>query len=76
MPCVYFHFKNNDMEDYLTQILKIDTSSGDMNEEVDHWLDPFEKFHKKYIIMPSQSMLSTNGLKRTLKYKSCNVAFK
>ena len=56
MPCVYFHFKKNDMEDYLTQILKIYTSSGDMNEEVDHWLDPFEKFHKKYIIMPSLSL--------------------
>ena len=44
------------MKDYLTHILKIDTSSGDMNEKVDHWLDSFEKFHNKYIIMPSLSL--------------------
>ena len=43
------------MKHYLTDILKSDTSSGDMNEKVDHWLDYFEKSHKKYIIMPSQS---------------------
>ena len=41
------------MKHYLTQIFKSDTSSGDMNENLDHWLDSFEKFHKKYIIMPS-----------------------
>ena len=35
----------------LTNILKIDTSSGDMNEKVDHWLDSFEKSDKKYMIM-------------------------
>ena len=27
----------------LTNILKIDTSSGDMNEKVDHWFDSFKK---------------------------------
>ena len=41
------------MKDYLTHILKNDTSSGDMYENVDHWFDSFEKSHKKYIIMPS-----------------------
>ena len=58
VPCVHFHFKNTDMKHYLTHILKSDTSSGDMNEKEDHWLDSFEKFHKKYIIMPSQSLNS------------------
>ena len=48
-----FPFKKNDMKDYLNHILKSDTSSGDMNEKVDHWLDSFENFHKKYIIMAS-----------------------
>ena len=43
------------MRNYLTNIIKSETSSGDRNEKVDHWLDSFEKFHKKYIIMPSKS---------------------
>ena len=38
--------------------LKNDTSSGDMDEMVDHWLDSFEKFHNNYIIMPSLSLNS------------------
>ena len=54
IPCVHFHLKNNDMKHYLTHILKSNISSGDMNEKLDRWLDNFEKFHKKYIIMPSQ----------------------
>ena len=58
VPCVHFHSKKNDMKIYLTHILKSDTSIGDMNEKVDHWLDSFENFHKKYIIMPSQSLNS------------------
>ena len=37
VPCVYFHFKRTVMKQYSTHILKIDTSSGDMNEKVDHW---------------------------------------
>ena len=41
------------MKHYLTNILKIDTSSDDMNEKVEHWFDSFEKYNKKYIIMPS-----------------------
>ena len=44
------------MKDYWTHALKNDTSSGDMDEKVDHWLDSSEKFHKKYIIMPSLSL--------------------
>ena len=44
------------MKDYFTHVLKNDTSSGDMDEKVYHWLDSFEKFHKKYIIMPSISL--------------------
>ena len=40
------------MKLYLTNILKRDTSSDDMNEKVDHWLDSFENFHNKYIILP------------------------
>ena len=46
------------MKDYLTHVFKNDTSSGDMDEKVDHWLDSFEKFHKNYIIMPSISLNS------------------
>ena len=43
------------MKHYLTNIIKGDTSSDDMNEKVYHWSDTFEIFHKKYIIMPSES---------------------
>ena len=46
------------MKHYLTHILKSDTSSGDINEKVDHWLDSCGNFHKKYIIMPSRSLNS------------------
>ena len=44
------------MKQYSTHILKRDTSSGDMNVKVDHWSDYCEKFHKKYIIMPPESL--------------------
>ena len=44
------------MKHYLTHILKSDTSSGDMNEKVENCLNYFEECHKKYIIMPSQSL--------------------
>ena len=30
-----------------------------MNEKVDHWLYSFEKFHKKYIILPLESLNSS-----------------
>ena len=47
------------MKQYLTHILKSDTSSGDMNGKVDHWFYSFGNFHKKYIIMPSESLDSS-----------------
>ena len=46
------------MKDYWTHVLKNDTSSGDIDEKVEHWLYSFENFHKKYIIMPSLSLNS------------------
>ena len=46
------------MKQYSTHILKSDTSIGDMNEKVHHWLDFLEIFHKKSIIMPSESLNS------------------
>ena len=51
-----FPYKKKRYETISDPHIKIDTSSGDMNEKVDHWLDFFEKFHKKYIIMPSESL--------------------
>ena len=51
-------FKKEWYEKLFDPTLKIDTSIGDMNEKVDHWLDSFEKFHNKYILMPSQSLNS------------------
>ena len=52
VTCANFHITRTDTKQYFTHISKIDTSSGDMNEKVDHWLDSFENFHKKCIIMP------------------------
>ena len=46
-------FKRYKVKYYWTRVLKNDTSSGDMDEKLDNWLDSFEKFYKKYIIMPS-----------------------
>ena len=48
--------KLNDIKHSLTNTLKGETSSGDMNEKGDHGLDSFENFHKKYIIMPLESL--------------------
>ena len=48
-----FPFKKEWYERLFDPRIKNDTSSGDMDERVDHWLDSFEKFHNKYIIMPS-----------------------
>ena len=53
IPCVHFCLKNISIQDYLNHVLQNDTSIVDMNEKVDNWLDSFEKFHKKSIIMPS-----------------------
>ena len=43
------------MRQYLTNTLKCDTSSDGMKEKIKHWLGCFEKFQKKYIIMPIKS---------------------
>ena len=43
------------MRQYLSNILKYDTQSDDTKEEIDRWLDYFEKFHQQYIIMPTES---------------------
>ena len=48
VPYILFHLKRTDMKNYLTHILKSDSSSGDINEKVEHWLVYFEKFAKKY----------------------------
>ena len=58
-PMCIFPFNKTDMKQYLTHTLKRVTSSADTNEKVDHWLDYFEKFYKKNIIMPSQSLDSS-----------------
>ena len=48
--------KKNKMKDYWNHVFKNDTSGGETDEELDHWFDSFEKFHKKCIIMPSLSL--------------------
>ena len=55
--CTFTHEKK--WYDFLTNTWKDDTSSGDMNEKVDHWLDSFEKSHTSYIIMPFESLNSS-----------------
>ena len=40
--CEHFSFKKNEIKDYWTHVLKNDTSSGDMDEMVYHWLVSFE----------------------------------
>ena len=54
--CVHFYIKIIETKHFFTNILKSDTSSGDIDEKLNHWLYSFEKFHKKYIIMPLQSL--------------------
>ena len=43
------------MRKYLTNILRCDTSSDNMKEKIDLWLYSFEKFHKTFIIIPTES---------------------
>ena len=52
---IYFTAETVKMRQYLTNILKYDTSSDDMKEKIYHWLYSCEIFHKKYIIMPKES---------------------
>ena len=56
VPCVNFHIKIIKIKLYLANILKSDTSSDDTKEEIYHCLDYFENSHKKYNIMPSESL--------------------
>ena len=51
-----FPFINNQYEAIFDLNIKMDTSSGDISENVYHCLDSFEKFHKNYITMPSESL--------------------
>ena len=53
--CLHLNVEIIKMRQYLTNILKSDTSSDDIKENIEHWLDLFEKFHKKYITMPKKS---------------------
>ena len=57
VPCVHFHIKIIEMKHYFTKIFKSDTSSDGMNEKVDHWLDYFEKFHRRSILLCLQNHL-------------------
>ena len=54
VACLHFNYERIKRRQYLTNILKCDTSSGDMKENINHWLDLFEKFHKKYVIIPKE----------------------
>ena len=59
VPCVHFNVERIQMRQYLIHILKCDTSSDDINTKIDRRLDSFERFHKKYIIMPTESYNSS-----------------
>ena len=53
--CIHFNVRKIKMRQYLTNILRCDTSSDNMKAKIDYWLYSFEIFHKKYIIMPTKS---------------------
>ena len=48
VECLYFNVKKIKMRQNLTNILKCDTSSDDMKEKIDHWLDYFKSLTKLY----------------------------
>ena len=52
--CPHFNLERLKMRKYMSNILKRDAPSGDMKENIDHWLDSFENFHQKYIIMKTE----------------------
>ena len=58
---LYIHISmlKNNMRQYLSNILKWDTHSDYTKEKIYHWLDYFEKFHKQYIIMATESYNSS-----------------
>ena len=53
---MYISIKKPRYETLFDPHIKSDTSDGDMDENIDHWLDSFEKFRKKYIIMTSEPL--------------------
>ena len=59
VPCIYFNVEIIQTRQYLTNILNCDTTSDNTNHKIDHWLDTYEKFHKKYIIMSIESYYSS-----------------
>ena len=59
VPCIHLIFERIQMKQYLTNIQKSNTSSDIMEEKVDHWLDFFQKYHKNYTIMPTESFNSS-----------------
>ena len=50
IPCEHFCLKDNEIKDYWTHVFKNDTSSGDMDEMVVHWLDSFEIFTRSILL--------------------------
>ena len=55
VACLHFNVEIIKMRQYLTNILKCDTSSDFTKEKIDQWLDSFKKLQKKYIITPKES---------------------
>ena len=55
IACLHLNVEILKMRQYLTNILKCETSSDNIKEQIYHWLYYFEKFHKKYIIMTTES---------------------
>ena len=52
--CSHFNVEIIKMRQYLSNILKCDTLSDDMKVKIDHWLDYFQNYYEKYIIMPTE----------------------
>ena len=55
VACLHFNDEIIKMIQYLNNILKGYTSIDDLKDRIYHWLDSFVKFHKIYIIMPTES---------------------
>ena len=52
--CPHSNVERIKIRQYLSIILKCDTLIDDMKENIDYWLSSFKKFHKQYIIMPTE----------------------
>ena len=48
--CPNFNVERIKIRQYLPNILKCDTSSDDMKEKIDHWLDSFENCHNGILL--------------------------